>query len=159
MSTQSSTAERPTSNRLRFVELVYWIGAGTLTVTAAGVVLAVVVANNVLVGLKYYLFVVGFLMFGLGSLAIQPKSPRLNVGEENGRSPGTFRMPVAKLFSFSMDGDTELWFEERIQELPPLRERPLALGERVSRNTKLFVTSLAVLGLSFALEAVLGVTA
>lgn len=158
MSTQSSTAERPASNRLRFVEFVYWIGAVTIIVTAVGFVLSVL-GGDVLVRLKYYLFVVGFLMFGLGSFAIQPKSPRLQMREADGESPGRFRMPVAKLFAFNLDNESELWFEERLQTLPPLRDRPLALGERVSRNTKLFVTSLAVLGLSFVLETVVGVTA
>lgn len=152
MSTQSSNAERPTNNWLRFVEFVYWIGAVTLIVTAVGTVVSLV-AGDVLVGLKYYLFLVGFAMFGFGSLGIQPRSPRLGVKE------GRFRQPVAKLFSLSFDDDSELWFEELILDLPPLRDRSLRLSERVSRDTKLFVASLAVLGLSFTLEAILGVQA
>lgn len=149
MSIQSSNAGRAVSNRLRFVEFVYWVGVLTAIVTVIGSILSLLVGGG-LVGLKYYLFLVGFLLFGLGSFGIQPKSPRLG-------TKGRYRQPVAKLFSFSIDGDNELWFEELIQDLPPLRDRPIALEERVSRNTKVFVTSLVVLTLSFTLEAGLGV--
>jgi len=142
-SNPSSIGVLVTRNVLRYVELLYWVGA------ASGGVLLVLAVPAFLVGdgllsLKYALFVVGFLLFGAGSFAIQP-SPR-------GRGP------VSRLFSFGIDDDAAFGFEPRLQDLPPLRRSHLAAEQRVSRNVKLFVTSLVLLGISIGLEAGLGVS-
>jgi hypothetical protein len=150
MSTQLLTDERVRSSLLLAVEAAYWIAVVTAGIVAVGSVPAVATGGG-LMTLKYFLFVVGFLLFGIGSFAIQPKSPRL--GDKS-----KFRQPVARIFSMSLDGDEAFRFEKLIQRLPPLRDRTIALEHRVSRNTKLFLTSLVVLGVSFFMEAVLGVT-
>lgn len=127
---------------LRYVELVLWVA----TVSGAVLVLLALPSFlfwNGLLTLKYALFVVGFLLFGVGSFAIQP-TPR---GKD----------PVSRLFAFSVDGDIEFGFEERIQQLPPLKDAYLPLSDRVSRNVKLFVSSLVLLGVSLFLEVALGV--
>ncbi|CCQ33944.1 hypothetical protein HLRTI_002259 [Halorhabdus tiamatea SARL4B] len=133
-----------TPNGYRYVEFALWVGS---VATAIVVVLAIpsLIVGNGLVTLKYALFVVGFLLFGVGSFAIQP-TPR-------GRGP------VSRLFSMSLDGGKAFGFEQRIQELPPLDGRNLPFEDRVSRNVKVFVTSLIVLGVSILLEVGLGVTA
>lgn len=150
MSTQLSTGERVRSSLLLAVETVYWITVVTAGVVAIGSVPAVATGGGLLT-LKYSLFAIGFLLFGIGSFSIQPKSPRL--GDKS-----KFRQPVTRIFSMSLDGDRPFRFEKLIQRLPPLRDHTIALENRVSRNIKVFLTSLMVLGVSWFIEAVLGVT-
>ena len=137
------------TSQLAIVEFVYWVVA-----VAAAVVVALAIPSFLmgrgLVTLKFVLFVVGFILFGLGSFAIQP-NPR-------GRGP------LARAFSWSLDSEGDLNvddqydFEKRIQKLPPLDNQWLPLRDRVSRDVKLFVASLLVLGFSIFLEVGLGVT-
>lgn len=131
-----------TPSRLRYVEFALWVGTVSAAVTFALSVPAFLFGEGLLT-LKYALFVVGFLLFGVGSFAIQP-TPR-------GRDP------VSRLFSLSVDGEAEFGFERRLWALPPLDGAWLPPGDRVSRDVKLFVTSLLVLGISLALEVGLGV--
>lgn len=128
-----------TSNRIRALELLLWVAvvAGTIVIGSA---LVAFVFGDGLLTLKYILFVVGFLLFGLGSFGIQPKRP----------TKETKRITV--------DSDIEYRFEARIQDLPPLRDTPLPISDRVSRDIKVFLTSLVVLGVSLVLEFGLGVT-
>jgi hypothetical protein len=124
---------------LRLAETALWVG----TVSAAVVIVLAVPSflfGDGLLTLKYALFVVGFVLFGFGSLAIQPVRPRQD---------GTL---------VDTDGDTEYGFEERIGSVLPT-ERRLTLEDRVSRNTKLFVASLVVLAVSYLLESGFGVAA
>jgi hypothetical protein len=144
------TGEQVRSSLFLAVEAGYWIAVVTAGIVAIGSVPAVATGGGLLT-LKYFLFVVGFLLFGIGSFAIQPKSPRL--GDKT-----RFRQPVARVFSITLDGDKPFRFEKLIQRLPPLRDHTIALEHRVSRNTKLFLTSIVVLGVSWFMEAILGVT-
>ena len=132
-----------TTRRYRYVEFVYWVAA------VAGAILVVLAVPSLLFGdglltLKYALFVVGFLVFGVGSFAIQP-SPR-------GRGP------VSRLFSVSLDGRRELGFERRIMDLPPLDDAGLHRSDCVSRDVKIFAASLVLLGVSAFLEFGLDIT-
>ncbi|WP_135667424.1 DUF7555 family protein [Halorhabdus rudnickae] len=132
-----------TRNALRYVEFFYWVGVVSGSVLLVLAVPAFLVGDGLL-SLKYALFVVGFILFGVGSFAIQP-SPR-------GRGP------ITRLFSFSVAGDSAFGFEQRLQELPPLEGSHLPIEYRVNRNVKLFVTSLVLLAISAVLEVWLGVT-
>lgn len=133
-----------TPNGYRYVEFALWVGSVATGIVAVLSMPSLVLGDG-LVTLKYALFVVGFLLFGIGSFAIQPTP--------HGRGP------VSRLFSMSLDGGQAFGFEQRIQEFPPLDGRNLPFEERVSRNVKVFVTSLLVLGVSIVLEVGLGVTA
>lgn len=129
----------PGETALRFVELVFWV------IVVTGVIVAVALglgfaAGEGLLGAKYVLFVVGFLLFGLGSLGIQPTSPN----EEKRR--------------LSLDSDEENRLEAAIQEVPPLRDERLPFDRRIDRGVKIFVTSLVVLAVSAILEFGLDVT-
>lgn len=126
-----------TSERaLRAIDFVAWVAA------VSGVVAVVVGVPTLLVGgpvlVKQALFVVGILMFGVGSFGIQPTP---SYKEEK---------------RVTIEGGGEADFEERIHDTLPVEERP-PFDERVSRDTKLFVSSLVVLGVSLLLELGLGV--
>jgi len=131
-----------TDSYTRYVEFVLWVGSVATALTLALAIPAFAVGDGLLT-LKYALFVVGFLLFGVGSFAIQP-SPR-------GRGP------VTRLFSLDINGEEGFAFERRLESLPPLRGKSLPAERRVSRSVKVFVTSLVVLCLSMVLEFGLGV--
>ncbi|WP_416838225.1 hypothetical protein [Haloferax sp. DFSO52] len=116
----------------QFTEFALWVATVVAAIVGAFAVVSFVLGSGLLT-LKYILFVVGFLLFGVGSFAIQPKSPRRD------------RKRV------TLDSDSEYGFEARIQDILPSEGR-LPLEERVSRNTKLFVVSLVILGVSYLLE-------
>jgi len=127
-----------TERRLRVVDFVLWV----LVVTTGVVVSLGVVslaATGGLVGLKVALFLIGFGLFGVSALAVQPKSPRRD----------------RKLIDF--DGDDPARLERLLYEVPPLRGEWLPVERRVSRNWKLFMTSLSLLAVSLALEDAFGV--
>ncbi len=122
------------------VEFAVWVGAASAAVVTACAVGAYTLGNGILT-LKYALFVVGFALFGLGGLAIQPagkRRERKRVSFDTGRA----------------------WaIEDRLARLPPLRGRTIPFEKRVSRDAKIFATSLVVLGVSLVLEVGAGVGA
>lgn len=128
-----------TSNWLRASEFLLWVAVVSATLIGVSAVFSFAVGGGLLT-LKRVLFVVGFLLFGAGSIGIQPKSPRRET----------------KLFT--TDTDSEYGFETRIQHLPPLRGTVVPFRKRVGRDTKVLATSLVVLAVSLLLEVGFGVT-
>lgn len=126
------------SNRLRYVEFVLWVVVVGAVVSAAAIAVGFLVGGT-LVASKYAVFLVGVLLFGIGSLGIQP-TPSYKDEKR-----------------ISMESTHEHGFEARIQEIPPLRDERLPFDQRVSRNAKVFVTSLFVLGVSLYMEFGLGI--
>lgn len=123
---------------LRLVEAALWVaGATALTVVAAAIPSLLV--GDGLPTLKYALFVVGLLLFGLGSFAIQPPRP----GKDEQR--------------VTVEADEPADLEVKLQQVPPLRGRLLPYEDRVSRDWKLFLTGVATLAVSLAMEVFLGV--
>ncbi|WP_449404332.1 DUF7555 family protein [Halapricum desulfuricans] len=139
MSIRSSPAVQVTSEIYRSIEFAFWVGTVSVMIVGVSAVGAVLFGSGLLT-LKYILFVVGFVLFGIGSFGIQPKSPR------------------KRKKRITVDSDDPLAFEERIQQLPPLDDNPVPHPDRISRNVKVFVTSLVVLGVSLILEYALGVS-
>lgn len=123
---------------LRLADFLFWVAAVAVVVVGAALVLGIAVGEGLLAA-KYVLFVVGFLLFGLGSLAIQPAPPQKDERR------------------VSLEGGGETRLEAAIQEVPPLRDDHLPFDARVERGIKLFVASLVVLGVSVLLELGFGV--
>lgn len=126
---------------LRLVEFVYWVlAASPVVLVGAGVV--GFAAGGSLLTVKYSLFVVGVLLFGIGSIGIRPAPA----------APHKDKL-------LSLEETAPARFEGWLQRLPPLDQHPLRFADRISRSWKLLVTSLLVLGVSLFLELGLGVTA
>lgn len=135
---RSSVGNPMASNWLRFTEFVLWVLVVGGAVSAAAI-LAGYVVGGTLLSAKYGVFVVGALLFGIGSLGIQP-TPSY---KEKKR--------------ISLDSTHQHGLEKRIQSLPPLRDRELPYEQRIGRNKKLFIASLLVLGVSLVMEFGLGI--
>jgi hypothetical protein len=130
------------STRLRLLEAGYWVLAVTAGVVGGLGVLAFVFGDGLLT-LKYLLFVVGFLLFGIGSVVLWR---------------GTRRRPsIWPAVGPDVDAPSELGFERRLWDLPGLRGEYLSPEDRISRPVKLFLTGLAVLAVSYVMETVFGV--
>ncbi|MFB6206644.1 MAG: hypothetical protein ABEJ05_08990 [Haloglomus sp.] len=126
-----------TSDRwLRVVDFLLWVGAASTAVVFVCGVPALALGGPPAV--KQVLFVVGFLLFGLASLGIQPSRPHRD----------------EQLVTAETDSEADL--EARLQDLAPVEER-LPYDDRVGRDTKLFVTSLVVLAVSLVMEVGFGV--
>ena len=123
---------------LRLVEFAVWVAAVTAVVVAVAAVPSFLLGTGLLT-LKYVLFVVGVLLFGLGIIAIQPKRPRRD----------------SELVT--TESADEYDFEARLQDLPPLAGRRLPFNDRIGRDAKLFAVGLAVLAVSALLEYGFGV--
>ena len=123
---------------LRLVELLYWVLAASIAVVAFAVVLSFAIGGT-LATVKLMLFVVGFLLFGVGSIGIRPAPA----------APHKDKL-------LSPDGGSQSRFEAKLQHLPPLNTQPLRFNDRIRRSWKIFLTSLLVLSISVFLEFELG---
>lgn len=85
-------------------------------------------------GLKFGLFVVGFLSMGYATFRLRP--PRPDKAAE------------------STPPRTETGLEARLGRLPGLRRHRLPVRERFSPGAKLFLASLTMLAVSYLMEAV-----
>lgn len=127
------------NNWLRIVDFTLWVATIASGIIGGLAVISFIIGDG-MITLKYSLFIVGFLLFGVGSFGLQPKRPHRD----------------EKLVT--VDSDSEYGFEERIQEIPPLDARDLPLENRVSRNVKIFFVSIILLAVSYMLEVEFGVT-
>ncbi len=92
-------------------------------------------------GVKYLLFVIGFLLFGAGALMIRPQAAWKDDDDDN----------------TLVSSDEETRFQAAVQSIPPLRRYELEPDDRFSTVTRVFVCSLFVLGTSLVMEVVFGV--
>lgn len=127
-----------TELRLRLAEFGLWVVAASSVVVSLTFTLGYAAGGAV--SAKYALFFVGVLLFGVGSLGIQPTPPHRDRRR------------------FSVESDDQHRFEAYIQEIPPLRGERLRFDQRVGRGKKIFVTSLVVLAVSAVMEFGFGVT-
>lgn len=118
--------------------LVYGLAAAAVVVVGALVV--AVATGGGLVRAKRLLFLAGFLLMGYATVRLWPRSPS---DLDRGAIPA--------------DHDRTR-FQRAVRALPPLRWlRPPPPHRRFTPPGKLFVGSLVVLAVSYAMEAVFGV--
>lgn len=166
-----------TDRYLRLVDFGLWVLAASTAIVVGSLALGLVIGRDVVTG-KYVMFVVGFLLFGVGSLMMQPSRPKEQVdaettiehrmgvdssrqgpGDADGESGGDGASNVAKLRKGLRPQQTHQHrYEARLQEVGPLADTDLPFERRVSRSVKIFATGLVVLAVSFLLEVGLGVS-
>lgn len=92
-----------------------------------------------LVGVKFGLFLIGWLVFGFGTLQLRPRAAWKD-DEETVTAPSETR------------------FQALVQSIPPARLLPLEPGERLSTALRIFLGGVLMLATSFAMEVAFGVT-
>lgn len=156
----------------RILEFVLWVVAASGMITAGSLVVGLVLGGNLNTG-KHILFVVGFLLFGVGSFLLQPSRPtpdfehprrgnsdEVEASQDSSNSKASrFEGPWKRGFGPSFlrvearsESPREYRFEAMIQKVGPLAARPLPLDQRIGRQYKIFVTGLVVLAFSLAME-------
>ncbi|WP_254663015.1 hypothetical protein [Haladaptatus sp. W1] len=126
-----------------------------ITVTGVAFAVGFVVSFSLgggLLGTKYFLFLVGFVLFGYGAFQLRP-SRAWNVDKSSDE---------IEIFRIKNTGDVigsreETRFQSTVQRLPPLSWYSIPPEERFSSGAKLFLASIAILLTSFLMEAVFGV--
>lgn len=165
----------PSDRYLRLVDFVLWVATVGGTIIVVSLILGLIVGRDLVTG-KYILFVVGFLLFGVGSLLIQPSRPRgdresalrsnpeflggpgfgpVAEGNDGGGSTRK-RVPDAATLRNQLGAPSthQHRFEAKIQTIGPLADQHLPFQQRIGREYKIFVTSLLVLGFSLAMELI-----
>lgn len=96
-------------------------------------------------GVKWVLFLVGWLAFGYATFSLRPRPPWKG---DDGPSSRTGRV---------LGGRTETRFQAAVQALPPARFHRLPVDDRLPTGVNVFLASLAMLATSFGMEVVFGV--
>lgn len=165
---------------LRVLEFCQWVIAASAAVVVASIALGFVVGGDLLTG-KYVLFVVGFLLFGVGTLMLQPTRPHESAqleragarsgggsgggpgGGPGGGGPGSAEDGEGAFGERSMElsalrkrvqfqRSREHRYEAKLMALGPLSPRRLPFEQRIGRGPKVFFTGLVVLAVSLLLE-------
>lgn len=166
--TESKTFD-PRHRVLQLLDVVvYAIVVVTLTILT-GWLIALVFGNG-WVRVKEWLFLAGWLLFGLGTLKMRPKSAwrkhRQEAKRQKLREQGEEDVESLKRGMFGFGGGTAFRERDEDQEGPPpvtalgLRLLPerfaLSQSDRLHEGVRLFFAGIAVLATSFVMEFVFG---
>lgn len=121
------------------VTYAVWLTVAFALVSA---VLSVLVGWPAAPGVKYGLFVFGWLAFGYGTFKLLPSRPWKDDGE-----PGPFEAGAGEATKF----------QALVQRLPPARLRPTPVVARLPTGIRVFLASLVMLAASIALEQLFGI--
>ncbi|GAA0223656.1 hypothetical protein ACFFQF_09055 [Haladaptatus pallidirubidus] len=109
--------------------------------------------GSALVGVKYFLFLIGFAIFGYATFLMLPSAPwDVNKTDDGG----------VEIVRNDERGDVigsreETRFQAAVQRIPPLSHYSIPPEERLSPATKLLIASIAVLATSYIMETAFGV--
>jgi hypothetical protein len=109
----------------------------------ASAVVSLALGASVDTGVKYGLFIFGWVALLFGTLKLRPKS--------------AWKSDDDGLLSMADEGGMESDFQRWVQQVPPARFRQVPPGGRLSTGTRLFIASVCMLAVSFLLERALGV--
>ncbi|MFC7167167.1 DUF7555 family protein [Halospeciosus flavus] len=123
----------------KLIDAVQYAVAVTVVAAVVSAVPSVLLGAG-LVGVKYGLFVLGFLAFGYASFLLQPVKPWKSGGHRRDREAGE---PTP--------------FRRFVRRLPPAAWFPIEPEERFGREVKLLLASVVMLAVSYVMEVVFGV--
>lgn len=131
--------------------LVYAVAVAGV-VFALGIVVSFLLGSN-LVGVKYFLFLVGILLFGYSTFLMLPEPP----WDVEKTGDGDIEIIQNEKRGKVIGSRDETRFQAAVQRIPPLPSYSIPPEQRLSPATKLFIASIAVLATSFMMETVFGV--
>jgi len=126
-----------------------------IVVTGVAFVIGAVVSfplGGGLLGIKYFLFLVGFVLFGYGAFQLRPSR-----AWKVDKSGDEIEIERNEKTGDVVGSREETRFQSSVQRLPPLSRYSIPPDERFSPDAKLFLASIAILLTSFLMEAVFGV--
>jgi hypothetical protein len=140
----SGVADAPTDRVGQLLDAVTYAVALTVAFSVASAVLAVAAGWAAAPGVKYGLFVFGWLAFGYGTFLLLPSKP----WKDDDTDP----------FEAAVGGGRDATrFQDAVQRLPPARFRPVPSDDRLSTGARIFLGSLVMLGVSIVLEVAFGI--
>lgn len=128
-------------------DAVSYAVATTVVFSAVSAVLAVATGSSPAPGVKYGLFVFGWLAFGYGTVMLWPKA-----AWKEQKDSQVFDV---LLETPSKQPDTK--FQRLVQRLPPARFRQIPDHERLSTGARVFVAAVVMLATSIVLEQAFGI--
>lgn len=141
---QGPTQHDPEPDRLgKLLDLVTYGAATTLVFAVISAVLGVAAGMDPLPGVKYGLFIFGWLALGYGSLMLRPSAAwrddeGLDLFDRSGGKP-----------------DTK--FHRLVQRLPPARFRQVPHEHRFSTAFRIFFSGVFIMATSIVMEQVFGI--
>ncbi len=138
----SGVPDAPTDRLGQLLDAVTYAIWLTVAFAAVSAVLAVLAGWQAGPGVKYGLFVFGWLAFGYGTFKLLPTRPWKDDDE---RGP----------FEAAAGEDTQ--FQALVQRLPPARFRPVPVVHRLPTGVRVFLASMVMLGTSLALDQLFGI--
>ena len=146
MSTATEGVESEPDQVGQLFDLVTYGVANALLFSFVSAALAVALGSPVAAGVKYGLFVFGWLTFGYSTFRLFP-SRAWKDDDRDDDSHDSFGVPP--------NGETQ--FQSLVQQLPPARFRQIQPIHRLPTGVRLFVASVLMLGASIVLEQVFGI--
>lgn len=140
----AATEDEPEPDRLaQLLDLVTYAAATTVVFGAFSALLGVAAGMNLLPGVKYGLFIFGWLALGYGALVLRPKAAwRDDEGVD--------------LFNRS-NGKPDTKYQRLVQRFPPARFRQVPDEGRLSTAFRIFFSGLFIMATSIVMEQVFGI--
>jgi hypothetical protein len=126
------------------LDLVTYAAANTLVFAAVAGVLGTVAGMELLPGVKYGLFLFGWLAVGYGTLVLRPKAAWRDDGEG------------LDLFDRSTN-EPDTKFQRLVQRLPPARFRQIPDDNRFSTAFRIFFSGVVILVTTIVMEQAFGI--
>lgn len=144
-SEQSGVADVPPDPVGAFLDAVTYAVAVTALFAAVSAVATLAVGGRLAPGVKYGLFVFGWIALGYGTLLSMPEKPWKD-DDEGLSAVGDVAEDVA-----------ESGFQAYVQALPPARFRQVPPSNRLSTGARVLLGAVCMLAVSLALEQLFGV--
>ena len=143
MSTVTEAADDVEPDQVgQILDLLTYGVLATLLFATVSAAFAVALGAPVAPGVKYGLFVFGWLAFGYATFLLIPSRAW---EDDDGYDP------------FGSEETEETGFQSLVQDLPPARFRPVKPEHRLPTGIRLFFASVLILGTSIVLEQVFGI--
>ncbi|MFC3477761.1 DUF7555 family protein [Halobacterium litoreum] len=140
----SGVTDAPTDRLGQVLDTVTYVLAATGLFVTVSAVATLAVGGRVAPGVKYGLFVFGWLGLGAATVLLLPDRPWRD-GDEGFSVFGEFAE------------DSQSAFQRFVQRLPPARFRPVEPDDRFATGVRMLLAALTMLGTSLVMEQVFGI--
>lgn len=136
----------------QLLDLVTYVALMVVVFGGVSAVATLAVGGRAAPGVKFGLFVWGWLAFLVGTLMLRPQSAWRDDDDD-----GLAAVEGEGLLDHDDEEVEESDFQRFVQQLPPARFRPVPPQARLPTGARIFVASLCMLAVSLVLEQAFGV--